>query len=111
MIRIIDHKRVELTDDEWNLYQEISNSYNKPNFKGSQLFAGLFETDDNGIIIFVRPPVQYTTMEIIVFVMSVMQQQHLRIMRKQVDEEVIHIREEVLKLKEELQKCREGNEP
>lgn len=108
MIRIIDHKKVDLTDDEWRLYQEICKAYTKPNSQGSHLFSGLFETDDNGIILFVRPPTQYCTMEVVVYVMSVMQHQHLRIMHRRVDEAIAEMKTEARKaLQEEFEKRRE----
>ena len=44
-LRIIDNKRVELTNDEWKTYQEICSSYDKPNFQGKDLFKDIFETN------------------------------------------------------------------
>lgn len=85
MRRIINNKKIDLTDDEWRLYQEICKSYDRPNFKGSSLFVDLFETDTNGIIIFLKPPSTYTSMEVFMFMMSVMQNQHLRVMYTNVD--------------------------
>ncbi len=86
--RVINNKRIDLTNDEWRLYQEICKSYDRPNFKGSDLFAGLFETDDGGIITYLKPPTQYTSMEVFLFMMCVMQHQHLRIMYSKVDEAI-----------------------
>ena len=83
MIRIIDHKKIDITDDEWNLYQEICHSYDRPNFKGSSLFSEIFETNENGIIIFLRPPTKFTSMEVFMFMMSVTMHQHIREMYKE----------------------------
>lgn len=106
MIRIIDHKKVELTDDEWRLYQKICDSYKKQG--GAVLFSGLFETDDNGIILFIRPPsTQWITMEIVIYLMSVMQQQHLRVMYKRVDEAITEMRDATQKAIENLETRRE----
>ena len=78
MIRVIDNKRIDLTDAEWELYQKIAKSYNRPNFEGKELFKGLFETDDHGLIIFLIPPsTKYASMEVYLFLMSVMVHQHL----------------------------------
>lgn len=89
MRRIINNKRIELTDDEWQLYQNICRSYDRPNFKGESLFVDLFETDADGLITFLKPPAKnYTTMEVFLFMMSVMQHQHLRVMYAKVDEAV-----------------------
>ena len=92
MRRIIDKKRIDLTDDEFKLYQEICKSYDRPNFKGSELFAELFETDENGIITFLRPPTNFTSMEVFLFMMSVLCHQHLRVMYSRVDEAVADCR-------------------
>ncbi len=87
-LRLIDHKKIDVTDDEWNMYQRIVDSYtNAPYQKGEDFFIDLFETDDDGIIIFLKPPSQrQTSLEIFLFLMSIMQHQHLRMMSKRVDE-------------------------
>lgn len=109
MKRIIDHKQVDLSDDEWRLYQEICKSYDKPTAPGKQLFSDLFEVDDNGIIIFIKPPhSKFTTMEIIIFLQSVMLQQHIRNIYKLLDTEVEQMKKEFrLAIKEASEKRRE----
>lgn len=79
MLRIIDSKRIDLTESEYQLYKEICDYYNKGMFKGEDLFRDLFETNENGIIIFLRPPKDktYFSMEVYMFLMSVMVHQHL----------------------------------
>lgn len=85
MKRIIDRKSVDLTDDEWNLYQALCESYTRPNFDGKNMFEGLLVTNDDGIIINVLPPTKnYSSMEIYLFCVSVMHNQHLRLMHEQV---------------------------
>ena len=85
MIKIIDHKRVELTEDEWRMYKSICKSYDRANFKGESLFEDHFEVSD-GIIIFVKPPQKkYSSLEVYCFLISLMTNQHLRLMHKQVD--------------------------
>lgn len=85
--RIIDKKKVEMTNSEWELYEKICQSYDDINFKGSELFMDLFEVDDNGIIIFLRPPsVRKTSFEVFLFLMSLMANQNLRAMHKKVDD-------------------------
>lgn len=86
MIRIIDYKKVDMTDDEWHQYQEICKSYDRPNFKGTDLFQGLFESDNKGLILFLRPPKNYTSMEVFLFIMSIFCHQHLRLMYSRLDE-------------------------
>lgn len=86
-IRIVDNKKIEMTEDEWGMYIKICRSYDRPSFKGEELFRDLFETDDNGTLIFLKPPSnRHTSMEVIFFMSMLMQHQHLRLMHKQVDE-------------------------
>ena len=81
----IDHKKVNLTMDEWNLYQKIVKSYTTATNKGEDLFIDLFETDENGIIIFLKPPSKrQTSFEVFLFLMSLMNHQHLRLMHDEI---------------------------
>ena len=85
-IRIIDNKKIDLTEDEWKLYNEICASYDRPNFEGKGLFKNLFETNNDGVIIFIRPPrSQFVSMEVFMFVMSLMLHQHLRKNEEKID--------------------------
>lgn len=93
MIQIIDNKKVEMTPDEHQMYQRIVHSYTNLTNKGEDLFIDLFETDDDGIIIFLKPPSKrQTSFEVFMFLMALMQHQHLRIMRRQIDELSAEIR-------------------
>ncbi len=84
MLRIIDNKKVDLTDDEWTIYQKVVESYNTDTFDGKILFKNLFESDQNGIISYLIPPDgKYCSMEIIVFIHSIMLHQQLRLFRNQ----------------------------
>ena len=86
VIRIVDNKKIEMTDDEWSLYNQICRSYDRQSFKGEELFRDLFETDDSGTIVFLRPPSnRHTSMEAIFYISMLMQHQHIRLMHKQVD--------------------------
>lgn len=78
MIRIIDNKRVDLTNDEFALYEKICRSYDRANFKGEYLFEDLFESDDKGFITFLKPPTNYTTPEVVFFLINIMVHQYLR---------------------------------
>lgn len=79
-LKIIDKKRVDLTEDEWTQYQKIITAYTiVPYQKGEDFFIDLFEVDESGVIIFLKPPSQRkVSLEIFLFVMSLMVQQHLR---------------------------------
>jgi len=85
-IKIIDNKKVDMTEDEWGMYQKIVQSYTTATNKGEDLFKDLFETNNDGIIIFLKPPSKFrTSFEVFLFLMSLMQHQHLRLMRQEVD--------------------------
>jgi len=77
--RIIDNKKVSMTNDEYSFYEEICKGYDRPNFKGKDLFQDHFEVNDDGIIIFVKPPYKkYSSMEVFTFLVSLMVNQQLR---------------------------------
>jgi hypothetical protein len=85
-VHIIDNKKVRLTSDEWKLYQDICRSYDEPpHQKGTDLFFNLFESDQNGMITFLRPPTRTTSYEVVIFMMSLMMHQRLRDCYKQVN--------------------------
>jgi hypothetical protein len=79
-LRLINNKRIEMTDTEWKGYQEICKANSRPTFDGTSLFQDLFETDDKGIITYLRPPVNQFSFETIIFLQNLMVNQHLRIM-------------------------------
>ena len=86
MIRIIDFKKVDMTDDEYNMYLSICESYNRPNFEGKELFKDHFEVNKDGIIVFVKPSKEkFCSLEVYMFLCSLMQNQHIRIMHSQLE--------------------------
>jgi hypothetical protein len=92
-IRVVDNKKLEMTDDEWDMYQKICKSYTDVTGKGEDLFMDLFETNDEGIIIFLKPPAKRrTSLEVFLFLMSLMQHQHLRLMYQQIDDAIKEIK-------------------
>ncbi len=104
-IRIIDSKKVDLTEDEWILYQNIVKSYTTSTNNGNDLFSDLFETDDNGIIIFLRPPSKrQTSFEVFLFLVSIMNHQHLRELRKEVDDVCMQMKNKIKEIDEKLLK-------
>jgi hypothetical protein len=104
MIQIIDNKRVEMTSDEWAMYVKITKSYTTQFNKGEDLFIDLFETDANGVIIFLKPPSKrQTSFEVWLFLMSLMQNQHLRIMRDEVSDMCKQMKDKMIELDEKIQ--------
>lgn len=88
-IRVVDNKKVDMTDDEWAMYNNIVKSYTDITGKGEDLFIDLFEANNDGIIIFLKPPSKRrTSLEVFLFLMAVMQHQHLRLMHEQVDQAI-----------------------
>lgn len=106
MIRIIDNKKIDLTDHEYNLYNQIVESYTTPRFRGETLFNDLFETDSDGIIIFLKPSNKpIASMEVYLFLVSIMVHQHLRQSTSQFDlaiNELNRAKEEYLALSKQL---------
>lgn len=84
MVKIIDNKKIAVTPEEWEMYQSICRSYDRPNFKGEELFKDLFESNAEGIITFLKPPSsRYTSIEVFLFIVAVFQHQHMRQMYSQ----------------------------
>lgn len=117
-VRIIDNKKVLLTDDEYLFYEEICKGYDRPNFKGKDLFQDHFEVNNEGIIIFVKPPhKKYSSLEVFTFLISIMVNQQLRIAQEQVQIMVAESKNrfteqfiEIEKIKKELQTYKESVE-
>ena len=108
-IKIIDNRKVDLTEDECQAYERICTSYDDPPaVKGKDLFAGLFETDENGIIVFLKAPHnRMCSFEVYLFVSNLMIHQHLRLnhklvesLAKRVDEKLKLIDNTIEKLEE-----------
>lgn len=111
MIRIIDNKRIFLTNSEYEMYQKICRSYDRPNFKGEELFREHFETNREGIITFVFPPTKrYTSLEVYCFLLSIMVNQHLRLVHEQTNALVKEAKEEIQKLKLEFDSAKSSVE-
>lgn len=102
-LRVIDNKKIDLTNDEWNMYQQIVKSYTTSTNKGEDLFIDLFETDDNGIMVFLKPPSKrQTSMEVFLFLMSVFQHQHLRVMYGQINDVCQQMKDKIAEIDKKL---------
>lgn len=85
-IRIIDNKKIDLTDSEYQYYYDMCRRYDRQSFNGNDLFKNLFETDDNGLIVFIHPPpAKATSMECYMFVISIFHMQSVRVMYQKYD--------------------------
>jgi hypothetical protein len=104
-IRIIDNKKIDLTDDENEMYQKIVKSYTTINMDGKDLFTDLFYSDDRGIIVFLKPPsVRRTSFEVFLFLMSIFQHQHTRLMYEQVEDICQQMKAKMNEIDEKLKK-------
>lgn len=92
-LRIIAHRRIDLTQEEFDLYEKLCKTYSRDHFDGKDLFIDLFETDKDGLIIFLRPPSATFSMEIIIFLQNIMTHQHLRKIYKEHEEAVKELKE------------------
>jgi hypothetical protein len=88
MKRVIANQFVELTDQEWNEYQNICKAYDHPpSQRGKDLFLGLFSSNEDGFITALHPPSdRVCSMEVYLFVVSLMVHQHLRNYYEQVND-------------------------
>lgn len=85
-MRIIDSKKIDLTDSEWEMYQDILKSYSLQIKNPEDLFKDLFETDNNGHIIFLRPPsTRQTSLQVFLFLMAIFEHQNARVLHKKVN--------------------------
>lgn len=102
-MKAIDNKKIDLTEDEWQMYKKIVKSYTTATNKGEDLFIDLFETDENGTIVFIKPPSKrQTSFEVFLFIISVMVHQHLRASNKQVDDVCNQMKEKMKEIDEQL---------
>jgi hypothetical protein len=104
-IHIINNKKIDMTGDEYAMYQKIVKSYSTATNRGEDFFQDLFESDDKGIIVFLKPPSKYrTSLEIYLFLMSIFQHQHLRLMYEQVNDICSQMKDKMKELDEKLAK-------
>lgn len=109
-IRVVDNKKLDMTNDEWNLYQKIIKSYATPQINdGSFLFNDLFETNNDGAIVFLKPPSkQQTSMEVFLFLVSLMVHQHLRASEKAVADICQEMKSKMSEIDAKLNKLSKG---
>lgn len=100
-IKIIDNKKVSMTGAEFDLYTSICRSYDRKNFKGEELFKNLFETDENGVIVFIKPPTTAaTSIEVFFFIIALFQHQNMRLQYQQFDQLKSEMREALKGIRE-----------
>jgi hypothetical protein len=104
-IRIIDSKKVDMSDSEFDMYRNLCRSYDRQNFKGEELFRDLFQSDDRGRVLFIRPRGdRHSSFEVILFMFMVQQHQVLRNIDNQAKELFKEIRDKIAVLDEKIKK-------
>ena len=84
--KVVDNKKIEMTDSEFAEYEKICKASDLPHFKGEELFRDKFVTDDNGKIVYLKAlGNKYINFEVVFFLMNLMQNQHLRAMYDEID--------------------------
>ena len=97
MIRAVDNKRLDLTDEEHEYYLKLVEKFGKKDF--SQLFS----TNKNGLITSITPPVdRQISLGVLFFTLNVMMNQRLRVLEKKAKKN-IDISEAVASLVEQLE--------
>jgi len=77
-MKVIDHQKVDITDEEYEYYQELVKQFTDENNKGTDYFKGLFRTDEDGFITIIKPT-KTVPWAVLFFVQQVMITQRLRI--------------------------------
>ena len=89
MVKVIDYKKVDLTDAEFDFYKHLVNLFSDDTkkIKGDIYFKDLFEVDEDGFIILIKTD-KSVPWAIIFYLQQVMIMQRLRFIdefRKGVD--------------------------
>lgn len=75
MIRAVGNKRLDLNQSEYDYFLQLKNTV------GESDFVGLFETDKNGLITAVMPPVDKgINVMVVYFVLNIMLNQRVRLL-------------------------------
>ena len=92
-LRIVCNRKVDMSNDEYAMFEKIRDSYTNATNNGEDYFDELFETDESGIIVFLRPPSKkFTSLEIFLFLVALQSQQHLRRMQEQLDTALLELK-------------------
>lgn len=82
MIRLVNNKNLDMTDEEFAEFKAICLNYERKHFRGEDIFAGKFETNEDGRLIYIKSfhgnsPMSFEAM---FFLMNLSQNQWLRAM-------------------------------
>jgi hypothetical protein len=89
---IIDHKAVDMTDEETAYYRKLVEEFTVGMSNGKDQFRDLFDVDGDGCITFIHPPIKRQLgWGVLFFVQNLMINQRLRRMERQVGEWVARL--------------------
>lgn len=87
MIRVIDHKAVDMTDEEFEYYNKIIEEFTYGIHNGKEQFHDIFDVDDDGCILLIRPSLKkQVAWAAIMFLQNLMINQRLRRMETKIKE-------------------------
>lgn len=90
---IIDHKSVDMTDDELAYYKKLVNEFTTGTNNGKDQFRDLFDVDNDGCITFIHPPIRHQIgWGVLFFIQNLMINQRLRKMERQINESIMYLR-------------------
>lgn len=79
MRKVIDYKSIDVTEEEWEYYNDIIKEFSTPTYSGKEQFRGVFEVDGDGCISIIRPPLKKeVAWAVIMFLQNLMINQRLR---------------------------------
>jgi hypothetical protein len=111
MIKIICNRKVDMTPDEYSIYQKIVKSYTTNTNRGEDLFIDLFESNNDGIITSLIPPSKrHTTLEVFLFLLSLQSHQSMRMMQREVDDVCQQMKSKMLEIENKLQELSKKEE-
>jgi len=85
VLQVIDHKSVDMTDEEYAYYKKLVGEFTIGTANGKDQFRDLFDVDGDGCITFIHPPIRKEIgWGVLFFVQDLMINQRLRRMERQV---------------------------
>jgi hypothetical protein len=83
MFKVIDFKKVEMTNEEYEYYQEIIKEFTDDQYSGKEQFHNVFETDEDGCISIIKPPLKSQIAWVVIFFLqNLMLNQRIRRLEK-----------------------------
>tara|TARA_Y100000310_G_C20244577_1_gene606207 strand:+ start:217 stop:561 length:345 start_codon:yes stop_codon:yes gene_type:complete len=80
LIRAVGNKRLDLSSSEYEYYCTLKDQF------GESEFVGLFQTDKNGIIISVNPPINKNiSFGVLFFLLNIMMNQRVRVLDSKIN--------------------------